>query len=185
MHRIVRCLSLSVLSLAVGVAQTSQGQNQSDEPTLLKLQREWTEHPGITEADITFDKSIMSDHFIQNDGFRNVYYLTPTEWETGARALRQANPNAKARVDLRDITVHLFGDTAIVTYTGTYTTSGYKDSRYNYILKFASADTWQKQAGQWKILADWNTPTEPIRPELYNLPPLPGMNSVSTQTDKR
>jgi hypothetical protein len=184
----MRCLrillALSLLSVASVAQTTSTPPSQSDEQTVLRLQHEWLQHPGISEADIAFTKSIMADHFIQNDGLRNIYYVTPAEWEKGTRALQQANPNVKSRFDLRDIKIQMFGDTAVVTYTGTYTVTGYKDSRYNYSFKTASADTWQKKAGQWKILADWNTVTEPVPAELFKLPPLPGMNNAGDEGSK-
>jgi ketosteroid isomerase-like protein len=77
--------------------------------------------------------------------------------------------------EISDIKVRISGDTAIVTYSGTYTATGYKDSRYNVpAAKFVAVDTWQKQSGKWKLLAGTAVSTEAIPGDVYTLPP-PGM----------
>ncbi len=90
--------------------------------------------------------------------------------------MRKADPDVKSSVEIQDIKVRISGNTAIVTYSGIYNTTGHKDARYDVPnAKFVAVDTWQKQSGQWKILAQAFVATDQIPSEAYKLPPPPGV----------
>ena len=85
--------------------------------------------------------------------------------------IRTANPDAKATQDIHDIKVRISGDTATVTYAGTYTSTGFKDPNANVPgAHFMTIDTWQKQSGKWKVLGGAAVSTEPIPAEAYKMP---------------
>jgi hypothetical protein len=59
------CLSLTLLlSLCFCVAQTSSNQSQSDEQTLMRLEREASTHPGTSAADISFWKPLRTSSLV-------------------------------------------------------------------------------------------------------------------------
>ena len=79
--------------------------------------------------------------------------------------------DAKATTDIHDIKVRISGDTATVTYAGTYTSSGFKDPNANVPgAHFVVVDTWQKQSGKWKLISGAAVSTEAIPAEAYKMP---------------
>jgi Domain of unknown function (DUF4440) len=168
-------LLISLFTLVI-CARTSS-RPTSDEETLKNLELEAATHVGFSDADIAFQKSIFGGRVVSIDPLGHVYDQSPADFEKMIVGMRTANPDAKATMDIRDIKVRLFGDTATVTYAGTYTSSGFKDPNANVPgAHFVSVDTWQKQAGKWKLIAGAAVSTEPIPPEAYKTP-APGASS--------
>ena len=158
-----------VLFVVVGLlVSRSFSKPASDEETLRTLETEWTKHINNTEADIAFQRSILASHFTGIDVFRNIHDQTPADMEKMGAASKAANPDAKASVEIKDLKVRISGDTATVTYAGTYTASGMKDSNMNVsAAPFSSIDVWQKQSGKWRVIAGANVSTQPIPAEAY------------------
>jgi ketosteroid isomerase-like protein len=164
-------LMLCLLILAIGATRVWP-QSTSDEETLKKLELDAAKHAGTSDADIAFDKSISSAHVVSIDPLGHVADQTPADLEKMELGMRKADPDVKVTVEIQDIKVRISGDTAIVTYSGTYSATGHKDARYDVPnAKFVGADTWQKQSGQWKMLAGVAVSTEPIPSSVYALPP--------------
>jgi ketosteroid isomerase-like protein len=175
MKRLLSLLLLSLLTLVIGTTRTSS-QSTSDEETLKKLEMEGAKHAGTSDADIAFGKSINAEHLVSVDPLGHVSDQTPADVEKMSLGMRKADPDVKASIEIQDIKVRISGDTAIVSYSGTYNATGHKDARYDVPNgKFVAVDTWQKRSGQWKILAQAIVATEPIPSEVYKLPPPPGM----------
>jgi ketosteroid isomerase-like protein len=163
-------LSFSLLLLAVLAFLVSRSFSKpaSDEETLRTLETEWTKHINNTEADVAFQKSIVATHSTIVDVFGNIHDQTPVDLEKMAAESKAANPDAKASVEIKDMKVHIYGDTATVTYAGNFTSSGMKDSNMNVTAApFSSIDVWQKQSGKWKFIAGANVSTQPIPAEAY------------------
>jgi hypothetical protein len=90
--------------------------------------------------------------------------------------MRTGNPDANVKMEISGIKVRISGDTATVTYGGTYTATGFKDPNTNVPgAHFVAVDTWQKQSGKWKFLAGAAVSTDPIPAEAYKAP-VPGSN---------
>ena len=175
MNRLMSLLLLSTLTLLICPTRT-WSQQTSDEETLKKLELEGAKHSGTSDADIAFAKSITAAHALSVDPLGHVLDLTPADIEKMSVGMRKADPDVKVSVEIQDIKVRISGDTAIVTYSGTYNATGHKDARYDVPnAKFVAADTWQKQSGKWKILAQTFVATEPIPSDVYKLPPPPGV----------
>ena len=175
MKRLLSLLLLSLLTLVIGMTRTSS-QSTSDEETLKKLEMEGAKHAGMSDADIAFGKSINAEHVVSVDPLGHVSDQTPADVEKMSLGMRKADPDVKASIEIQDIKVRISGDTAIVSYSGTYNATGHKDARYDVPnAKFVAVDAWQKRSGQWKILAQAFVATEPIPSEVYKLPPPPGM----------
>jgi len=174
MNRLLSLLLVSLLTLVVCTRTFSRP--TSDEETLKNLEMESAKHPGYSDSDIAFQKTISGDHFIFLDPLGHVYDQTSADFEKMAVGIRTQNPDAKVKNEIKDIKVRISGDTATVTYSGTYTTSGFKDPSANVPgAHFVAVDTWQKQSGKWKFLAGAAVSTEPIPAEAYKAA-VPGSN---------
>jgi ketosteroid isomerase-like protein len=175
MKQLLSLLCLPLLLVMICPTQTLS-QSASDEETLKKLEIEGAKHAGTSDADIAFGKKVNSEHVVTVDPLGHVSDQTPADVEKMTLGIRKADPDIKASIAIQDIKVRISGDTAIVTYSGTYNATGHKDARYDVPnAKFVAADTWQKQSGKWKILAQTFVATEPIPSEVYKLPPPPGV----------
>jgi len=175
MKQLLSLLCLPLLLVMIYPTQTSS-QSASDEETLKKLEIEGAKHAGTSDADIAFGKKVNSEHVVSVDPLGHVSDQTPADMEKMTLGMRKADPDIKASIEIQDIKVRISGDTAIVTYSGTYNATGHKDARYDVPnAKFVAVDTWQKQSGKWKILAQTFVATEPIPSEVYKLPPPPGV----------
>jgi ketosteroid isomerase-like protein len=175
MKQLLSLLCLPLLLVMICPTQTLS-QSASDEETLKKLEIEGAKHAGTSDADIAFGKKVNSEHVVTVDPLGHVSDQTPGDVEKMTVGIRKADPDIKASIEIQDIKVRISGDTAIVTYSGTYNATGHKDARYDVPnAKFVAVDTWQKQSGKWKILAQTFVATEPIPSEVYKLPPPPGV----------
>ncbi|MFY9729257.1 MAG: nuclear transport factor 2 family protein [Candidatus Acidiferrales bacterium] len=175
MKQLLSLLCLPLLLVMICPTQTLS-QSASDEETLKKLEIEGAKHAGTSDADIAFGKKVNSEHVVSVDPLGHVSDQTPADMEKMTLGIRKADPDIKASVEIQDIKVRISGDTAIVTYSGTYNATGHKDARYDVPnAKFVAVDTWQKQSGKWKILAQTFVATEPIPSDVYKLPPPPGV----------
>jgi ketosteroid isomerase-like protein len=168
-------LLLLTVTVAIWTTRT-WSQQTSDEETLKKLEMEGAKHAGLSDADIAFAKSTNAEHVVSVDPLGHVSDQTPADLEKMTVGMRKADPDVKASVEIQDIKVRISGDTAIVTYSGVYNATGHKDARYDVPnAKFVAVDTWQKQSGKWKVLAQAFVATEPIPSDVYKLPPPPGV----------
>jgi hypothetical protein len=148
----------------------------SDEETLKKLEMETAKHAGFGEADVAFQKSVFGPRVISIDPLGHVYDQGPADVEKMNVAIRTANPDAKADMQISDIKVRISGDMATVWYKGTYTATGFRDPNANVPgAGFVAIDTWQKQSGKWKLMANAGVSTGPIPAEAYKAA-MPGAN---------
>jgi hypothetical protein len=144
---------------------------QSDDAAVKDLEMESAKHPGYSDADIAFQKSLMSDRVTFVDPLGHIYEQSPAEFEKVMKETRAANPDAKNSVELGEVKVRVSGDTATALIHGTYTSSGMKDPNQNVPgAKYVALDTWQKQSGKWKQLGGAAVSTGPIPPEAYKAP---------------
>lgn len=175
MKRLISLLILSTFTVVI-CANRTWSQQTSDEETLKKLEMEGAKHSGMSDADIAFGKSTSAAHTVTVDPLGHVSDQTPADVEKMTIGMRKADPDVKASIEIQDIKVRISGGTAIVTYSGVYNATGHKDARYDVPnAKFVAVDTWQKQSGQWKVLAQAFVATEPIPSDVYKLPPPPGV----------
>ncbi len=175
MNRLFSLVFISVFALVMGMRTSSKP--PSDEETLKNLEMEGAKHSGFSDADVAFQKGLVGTRLISIDPLGHVYDMTPTSMEKIVVALRTANPDAKVSSEIHDIKVSISGDTAVVTYGGTYTSSGFKDPNANISAgHFVTVDTWQKQSGKWKLIAGATVSTDPIPAEAYKVPAVTGSN---------
>lgn len=137
MNRIVLCCVVLALS-SLGFAQ----QTDPRESKLLVLERLWN------EAQVNRDSSaldaLVSSRFVN------------TEWD-GETSDKQKflsdikDPRFKpTAVNIQDVKMNFFGDTAVVT--GVYHTQGsYQGKSYDHVGRFT--DTWVLDTGKWQCVA--------------------------------
>jgi hypothetical protein len=173
-----RLFSLVLISLfALVICLRSSSKSPSDEETLKNLEMEAARHAGFSDEDIAFQKSIFGSRVIGIGYLGHAYEQTPAAFEKFILKIRTANPDARTSVEISDIKVFVSGDTALVTYRGISASSGFKDPKQNVAARhFVSLDTWQKQSGDWKVIAGAAVPTEPIPAEAYKTTPPPATN---------
>lgn len=175
MKRLISLLLISLFTLVICTRTSSKP--TSDEETLKNLEMEAARHAGFSDADVTFQKGIIGAHVVSVDPLGHVYDQTPADVEKMIVGIRTGNPDAKATSEISDIKVRISGDTATVTYQGTYTSTGFKDAIANVPgAHFVSVDTWQKQSGKWRLIAGAAVSTGPIPAEAYKAPPPGGSN---------
>ena len=175
MNRLFSVLLISLFTLVICTRTSSKP--PSDEETLKNLEMEAAKHLGFSDADAAFQKSILGAHVISVDPLGHVYDQTPADSEKMILATRTGNPDAKASSEIQNIKIRISGDTAAVTFDGTYTSTGFKDPIANVPgAHFVVVDTWQKQSGKWKLIAGAAVSTGPIPAEAYKTPPPAGSN---------
>ena len=124
-----------------------------------KIITEWAAHLGTSPEDIAVQKRWLDEKFTTTDVLGHLAEVTH-------------DPNVKGSATVHDIKGRFDSpDLAIVTYAGTYTTTGHKDKRDDYKAEFVAIDTPRKKNGQWKVLVDANTSTEPVAASLYKVAP--------------
>ncbi|HEV2196619.1 MAG TPA: nuclear transport factor 2 family protein [Candidatus Acidoferrum sp.] len=162
---------LLILLFTLVICTQTSSMPASDEETLKNLEVESAKHSGFSDADIAFAKTIFGSRVISIDPLGHIYDQSPADFEKMMVGVRTANPDAKATEDIHDIKVRISGDTATVTYAGTYTATGFKDPKANVSgAHFVTIDTWQKRSGKWKVLGGAAVSTEPIPAEAYKTP---------------
>jgi hypothetical protein len=173
-----RLLSLMLVSVFMSViCIRSSSKPPSDDETLKNLEMEAARHAGFSDEDIAFQKGIFGLRVVGIGYLGHISEQSPDSLEKLLVRLRTANPAAKTNLEISDIKVVISGDTAMVTYRGISTSSGFKDPNANISGRhFVSLDTWQKQSGTWKVIAGAAVPTEPIPPEAYKKPLPPAKN---------
>ena len=175
MNRLLSLLLISLFTLVICTRTSSKP--PSDEETLKNLEMEAAKHSGFSDADVAFQKTILGPHVISVDPLGHVYDQTPADTEKMIVATRTDNPDAKATSDIQNIKVRISGDTAAVTFEGTYTSTGFKNQFANVPgAHFVVVDTWHKQSGKWKLIAGAAVATGPIPAEAYKIPPPAGSN---------
>jgi hypothetical protein len=139
MHRL---FSLVLVFALVTCIRTSS-KPPSDEDTLKNLEMEAARNVGFSDADIAFQKGILGSRVIGIDYLGHINDRTPDAFERLIVGIRKLNPDAKASVDMSNIKVVISGDTAVVTYRGTSTASGFRDPNQNISSKhYVSLDIW-------------------------------------------
>jgi hypothetical protein len=166
MNRILSAVLFTAVVLVLSARTLSHP--ASDDETVKNLEMESSKHPGFSDADIAFQKSLMSEKVTFVDPLGHVYEQSPADFEKVNKEMRAANPDGKISVELSDVKVRVSGDTATALIHGTYTASGMKDPNQNVPgAKYIAFDTWQKQSGKWKQLGGAAVSTTPIPAEAY------------------
>ena len=124
MTRLISLFLISLFTLAICTRTSSMP--TSDEEMLKNLELEAAKHSGFSDADVAFQKSILGPRVISVDPLGHLYDQSAADYEKMVMGLRTANPDAKANTDVHDVKVRISGDTATVTFVGTYNSSGFK-----------------------------------------------------------
>jgi hypothetical protein len=170
----MKCMVVVALAL---VAIPASAQTSEDEKTIRKLEQEWPSHIGLTQADIDFQKRIMTDKMITIDNVGHIIVYSGKDID----ALAKADPDVKSSGETTNLKIYFYGpDTAIATYNVHFIQTGHKDKKYNSDLELSCLDVWKKLNGEWKALAGSNTSTKPVLPEMYKMEMPPNFPSPTS-----
>ena len=157
--------------LALVVAGAFAQKSGDDEKTIRSLEQEWIMHAGSSQTDVAYNKRILAEKSLYVDPFGHLYTFTYSDFDKMAKE----DPNVKSSGEIKDLKIVFYGpDLALATYKAHFIQTGHKDEKFNQDMDFTALDTWQKQHGTWKLLADTNTSTKPVLAEMYKVE-FPGM----------
>lgn len=138
MIRTICCLLLALGSIGVAAAQ----QSDPRENRLLVFERMWNE--AQVNRDSAALDALVSSRFVN------------TEWDGEVSDKQKFLADIKdplfkpSFVNIQDVKMNFFGDTAVVT--GTYHTQGsYQGKSYDHLGRFT--DTWVADGGKWQCVA--------------------------------
>jgi ketosteroid isomerase-like protein len=142
-----------LLTVALGVAAftpTALGQTNSatagtDAATATITQMENASVKADLAADPSFVQKNYADNFTGGSSWGN--------WETKQSILADMNDSKNNKTNseaISELSVRVYGDTAIATYKSTYDSQYHGDRRARTIL---STDTFVRQNGSWKLVA--------------------------------
>jgi len=79
-----------------------------------------------------------------------------------------ADPAAKSAQSLSDFRVTVYGTTALVSYKQSNTDSGHKDPALNSSYHLACLDTFVKSKGEWYVVANACSSSDPISQSMWD-----------------
>jgi ketosteroid isomerase-like protein len=136
-------------------AAATASPTENVEQVLTKLEQDWAE--ALVKGDVATIDRIVADDFIAT--------LSDGKSETKAQHIEAVKSGAyKVEfMNLDEIKVHVFGDTAVVTLRQTEKskTNGKDNSGW-----YRFTDTWIKRNGKWQIVADHGCKVEPPKPKV-------------------
>jgi ketosteroid isomerase-like protein len=142
---VIRILCLFFIGLLAASADAEE--QPSDETQILKLEDDWVR--ALEKQDRETLNNILAREFtfIEPDGslVNRDDYLKD----------RSSNASAIDSLELADVEVRVFGDSALVTGISKITERRL-GSRYRFSLRWK--ELWVKEAGNWKVLAGQATP---------------------------
>jgi ketosteroid isomerase-like protein len=138
MLRIIACVLVALGSFSLALGQ----QPDPREKTLVVLERLWNE--AQVNRDSNALNALVSERFIDTEYDGEVSDKTKFLADIKDPLFKPTS------MDIRDIKVNLFGETAVVT--GIYETKGsYQGKPYNHYGRFT--DTWIRENGKWQCVA--------------------------------
>ncbi len=79
-----------------------------------------------------------------------------------------ADPGVKSTASASDFHVEIYGTTALVAYKFTNTDTGHKDAALNATDHYGCLDTFVKRTGNWVLVANACSPSEPLPQAEWN-----------------
>ena len=142
LHRLATIVA-SLICLQVCVSASAAQPLTSGEEEVLKVSRAWLD--ARNHRDLATFAALMADDFI---GTTDIGERTTKEWLVDY--LSNRGPEDEQRTDLRDVRVHLEGDTAIVNYLITVHKGWGKTIVINNRRR---TEVFKKNSGKWLVIA--------------------------------
>ena len=162
MKRMLAIAGLVLAFLSVVAAQTPS--NNQTEQELRRLTREMSS--SVLRGDKSLAERYLADTYIETDGNGNVATKAQIlDNSTGALA------GMKPTIDLEDIQVRVYGNTAVVSFRPNFhfEANGQKISN-----SYRTTDVWLRRDGRWQLIAEHysNIPAERVAakvdPKIYD-----------------
>jgi len=147
---------LLLLPLA-GVAQ------ETDKQKLIAIEKEFAANPNPGTESVAVDKKYLYDGSLnQVTGMGRTGSLTKAQIIELSAKPNPADPDAKSTIEISDLHVDIYGDTALVRYKLTGTDTGHKDAALNATDHYGCMDTFIKRKGNWYAIGNACAPSDPL-----------------------
>jgi hypothetical protein len=154
----VKCFCIATLLFPIFAA----GQ-QADKEKLTAIEKEFAANatPGL-EAAAVGKKYLCDGSLNQVTGMGRVGTLSKSRVLELNSKPDPSDPEVKTSVEISDIHIDLYGQTALVSYKMTSTDTGHKDPGLNATDHYGCLDTFIKRSGNWCAVGNACSPAEPL-----------------------
>ena len=158
------------LCVVIGLFSSSERAGLSvtdadDVRTLKQIEVDWAKHTGNDPASIRFADQHIADSSTTVGMAGAIHHFARSEFLNG---MKMMPPTLKTTLQISDVNVYLYGDTAIVTLHEQYTHSGEKVGAFNLANQPVTVtDTFIKRNGRWQAVAGVMTSRAPLPKAFY------------------
>ncbi len=148
---------------ALAVAQDAEKQKMID------IEKAFAAHPNAgPEAMATSKQYLYEGTLIQLTGLGQVGALSKSKVVELNTTPSPSDPDVKSTTTVSAFRVEIYGETALVAYKMTNTDTGHKDPALNATDHFSCLDTFVKRSGQWLVISNACSPSEPLPRAEWN-----------------
>jgi hypothetical protein len=155
-----------LLSITVGVLllfSVLANAQEADKQKLIAIEKEFAAHPNSGPEAVEIAKK-----YLYNGSLNQVTATGRVGTLPKSRVLElnakpdPSDPDVKTTSEVSDFHVDLYGQTALVSYKVTTTDANHKDAALNTTDHYGCMDTFIKRAGNWYIVGNACSPSEPL-----------------------
>ena len=136
---------------------------ETDKQKLIDMEKDFAAHPnGGPETAALYKKYLYDGSLNQVTGMGRTGSLTKAQIIEPSAKPNPADPDAKSTIEISDLHVDIYGDTALVRYKLTGTDTGHKDAALNTTDHYGCMDTFIKRKGNWYAIGNACAPSDPL-----------------------
>lgn len=141
----------------------------ADKQKIIEVEKAFAAQPNAGAESAAVAKQYLFDGtLIQLTGLGQVGTLPKSRIVELSSKPNPADPSVKSATTLSDFHVETYGETALAAYKMTNTDTGHKDAALNTTDHYGCLDTFVKRNGQWSLVANACTPSEPLPQAEWN-----------------
>jgi hypothetical protein len=151
------------LVAALAVAQ------DADKQKMIEIEKAFAAHPNAgPEAMATAKQYLYEGTLIQLTGQGQVGTLPKSRIVELNTTPNPSDPDVKSAMSVSGFHIEIYGETALVAYKVTNSDTGHKDAALNTTDHYGCLDTFVKRGGQWSLVANACSPSEPLPRAEWN-----------------
>ena len=141
----------------------------ADKQKMIEVEKAFAAHPNAgPEAASVSKQYLFEGTLIQLTGLGQVGTLPKSRVVELNTTPNPADPDVKSAMSVSGFHIEIYGETALVAYKVTNTDTGHKDPALNTTDHFSCLDTFVKRSGQWLVVANACSPSEPLPRAEWN-----------------
>lgn len=141
----------------------------ADKQKLIEIEKAFAAHPNAgPEATAAAKQYLYDGTLIQLTGQGQVGTLSKPRVVELNTTPNPADPDVKSTMTVSAFHVEIYGETALVAYRVTNTDTGHKDPALNATDHYGCLDTFVKRTGNWVLVANACSPSEPLPRAEWN-----------------